>query len=86
MDEQEKLPRLYRFGGYTTGDDQAWTYEYTWEDLEAAVMFRTTIMSDDVITQQRIFDWFKEDPSRVTPEVREHISDVSLLYAGIPVD
>ena len=27
---------------YTTGDDQKWTYEYTWEDFEMACGFTTT--------------------------------------------
>ena len=30
-----KLPRVNKSIGYTTGDAQTWTYQYTWEDWQA---------------------------------------------------
>jgi hypothetical protein len=36
FEQRKKLPRIYNNRGYTTGDAQRWTYEYTWEDYEVA--------------------------------------------------
>ena len=30
-----KLPRVNKSMGYTTGEAQTWTYQYTWEDWQA---------------------------------------------------
>jgi hypothetical protein len=38
---KKKLPRLLKYEGYITGDDQKWTYDYTWEDFEQAVRITT---------------------------------------------
>ena len=39
MKKLKRLPKRYTFDkkGYTTGDDQRWTYEYTWEDFDAFI-------------------------------------------------
>ena len=39
MKKLNRLPKRYTFDkkGYTTGDDQRWTYEYTWEDFDAFI-------------------------------------------------
>lgn len=77
---EEKLPRLYRLEPYTTGDDQEWTYAYTWEDLETAINFMSSVVSDATHIQAMILHYFFDNPERITDEVREHISDTMLSY------
>ena len=85
MSENLKMPRLYKFGGYTTGDNDHWTYEYTWEDLDAAIHFVTTNpQSTQIPIRDGIVNWFLEDPDRITDEVRKHI-DPEIL-ATIDID
>ena len=55
---------------YTTGDDQSWTYKYTWEDY--LVTYETVVLTTgrpnkhpDLSTMQEIRDYFIEHPEEL---------------------
>lgn len=60
-----KLPRLYNGKAYyTTGEDQHWTYEYTYEDWEAAERLYPTAPkgSEESDLKLSIIKWFYDHP------------------------
>lgn len=64
MSEKVKLPRLGIYPKiYTTGDDQRWTYEYTWEDFDAAATWVTTEENEDSL-HVKILRYFVEHPEK----------------------
>ena len=60
----EKLPRIPMTKKYETGDAQEWTYEYTWEDFNAAVtMWPTAIIgSEESNLKNKILEYFRQHP------------------------
>ena len=73
-EERKKLPRLYSGRTYTTGDDQNWTYEYTWEDfgrigeelsLEWTVVLSLRFSEEEIITIKEIAKYFKNHPEKL---------------------
>lgn len=62
--DKRRLPRIPMTTKYTTGDDQEWTYEYTWEDFNAAInMWPTAIIgSPESNLKSSIIRYFKDHP------------------------
>ena len=64
MDKNIKLPRIPKVGGYTTGDSDEYTSEYTYEDYVAAMKSYPTatdgMVEYDMI--KNILQYFKNNP------------------------
>lgn len=60
--EKEKLERIQGRNIYTTGDNQKWTYEYTWEDFKAASTYCTTVFPGILM---KIFMYFAKHPEKL---------------------
>lgn len=64
MSEKVKLLRLPIYPKtYSTGDDQRWTYEYTWEDFEEARKVFTSF-EDKNSTHVQILKYFLAHPEK----------------------
>jgi hypothetical protein len=63
---KKKLPRLYKSEDYVTGNNNKWTYEYTWEDFEIArKMFPVTIAWNFNSLQGKIYNYFRDHPEKL---------------------
>ena len=64
MADKRKLQRIPMTKTYITGDVQEWTYEYTWEDFNAAItMWPTAIIgSPESNLKNEIIEYFKQNP------------------------
>ena len=68
MEERIKLERIdIRPKKYSTGEAQEWTYEYTWEDFEAALEYPlfeewTSVRPNSWF---QINSYFKEHPEKL---------------------
>ena len=49
---------------YETGDAQDWTYEYTWEDFNAAVTMWPNVIigSEESNLKNKILEYFRQHP------------------------
>lgn len=64
MADKRKLQRIPMANPYTTGDAQDWTYEYTWEDFNAAITMWPTapLMSLEGKLKSKIIEYFRQNP------------------------
>lgn len=75
--DKRRLPRIPMTTKYTTGDDQEWTYEYTWEDFNAAIsMWPTAIIgSPESILKGKIIQYFRDNPDLLS---KNNITELEL--------
>lgn len=73
-----KLPRIPIGKKYTTGDAQDWTYEYTREDFDAALMSWQTVIvgSPESKLQASIIQYFRDNPELAA---KNNIKDGELI-------
>lgn len=61
-----KLPRVSKSSLYTTGDDQKWTYQYTWEDWNAVLNNPSSDWYCDYVALYLfLLDYFIEHPEYI---------------------
>jgi len=86
LSERKKLPRLHSGKPYITGDTQDWTYEYTWEDAEAAGFGEPHFMrGTDIIMVDRESKFPQSDQVGITPDGNpEAVSEIRKYFYKHP--